>query len=1330
MNNNNELLDSSLLNAAIFSPKSVELFSAWLGHMPFAAWVIREVSPRIFVELGTHTGASYFAFCQSVSETRLSTECYAVDTWRGDEHAGQYGEEIFIQVSAHNCEHYSGFSHLLRMSFDDAANCFADESIELLHIDGLHTYEAVRHDFETWLPKLAPGAVVLFHDTDVRERNFGVWRLWEELQERYQNNIEFKHSYGLGVLQLDNAPREKQLKWLKPGIPEKEKLVDYFAALGSRQLERFELSEARRTTIQLKDALARSAGQIADLDYALQSVYQSTSWRLTGFVRLSGRYVAAIRSISIRATEAFRRAPNINVFCRKSWRVFRAEGLAGLKRRLGLTHHAIPSDGARTQPHAGAFVPGKNRDRYSCWMLHNKITDEAAKKMRELLSVTERQPTLISVLMPIHNTPPGLLDRALDSLKAQVYPYWEACIVDDCSTDANTLAALSHWVTNEPRIRVMHRLTNGNISIATNDAANMARGEFLVFLDHDDELGPDALAEVASVIMSTPEVDYIYSDDDKITEDGDRFAPQFKPGFSPILLLSYMYMGHLKAVRTTLYRDLGGFRSKFDGAQDYDFALRVAEVTKNIVHIPKVLYHWRVTAGSTASGADEKPQSVEAGRRAVIEAVARRGIVADVFQPEWALKAKVGVYDLRFADEGPRVTIIIPTKNHKDLLSRCLESLAKTSYRNYEILIIDNESDEVETLRYLKSVPHRVVEIANRQKGYFNYAYINNKAAQMVSTDYILLLNNDTEVINPGWLSQMMGYAQIERVGAVGAKLLFGDRTIQHAGILHGMYGGMAGPAFRGTADWDNGYQSYAAVTREYSAVTAACLLIKRELFLRIGGFNETEFAVAYNDVDLCYRLVDAGSLCVYCHSAQLFHYEGKTRGHGDAPQEIAAFRQRYRGRKDNWYNPNLSLDDEHFRIHPYHRPVARDGSIRVAMVTHNLNYEGAPNSQFELAIGLKRSGQFDLRIFSPVDGPLRSAYESAGIPVEVIDDPLACADTLGQFEARLHPFLERLKAENIAVVYGNTLQTFWAIYAAKVANLPALWSPRESEPWQTYFNFLAKDLRAIAYSCFEYPYRIIFVAQATRAAWEALNTYANFTVIHNGLDRDRFLARTSSLSREKARASLGISEGEVAIILLGTVCDRKGQLDLVEAIRRLDYALATTIRVFIVGDRASVYSDELHKLTARLVEPVRSRIQIVAETDDVAAYYQSADIAVCTSRIESFPRVVLEAMASGLPIVTTPVFGIREQVRENVNGFFYKPGDTSELAKRLCQLIENLDLRRTFGDNSRAVLNSLIGYDEMVERYAEIIKEARFTKGAPYRPEGQLKERSAVCVV
>lgn len=263
MNQNN------LLNAASFSPRSLQSPNAWVGHLPFAAWVIQEVSPKIFVELGTHSGNSFFSFCQSVVEAGISTKCYAVDIWQGDEHAGQYNEEIFAEVNAHHQEHYAGFSRLLRMTFDDAVTYFADESIDLLHIDGLHTYEAVRHDFETWLPKLAPGAVVMFHDTNVRERNFGVWKLWEELQARYPNNLEFVHSHGLGVVQLNNAPDNKRLEWLQSSSPVKQRLLNYFAALGSRQLERFELNELKQRAFSLTQAVAEHDGQIVNLNQAV-----------------------------------------------------------------------------------------------------------------------------------------------------------------------------------------------------------------------------------------------------------------------------------------------------------------------------------------------------------------------------------------------------------------------------------------------------------------------------------------------------------------------------------------------------------------------------------------------------------------------------------------------------------------------------------------------------------------------------------------------------------------------------------------------------------------------------------------------------------------------------------------------------------------------------------------------------------------------------------------------------------------------------------------------------------------------------------------------------
>jgi hypothetical protein len=307
------MISNNLLIAASFTPDLLQSPSAWLGHLPFAAWVIQEVSPKIFVELGTHYGHSYFSFCQSVSEAGLSTKCYAVDTWQGDEHAGRYNDDIFNKVNAYHQERYAEFSRLLRMTFDDAVAYFSDESIELLHIDGLHTYEAVRHDFDTWLPKLAAGAIIIFHDINVRERNFGVWKLWEELQASYPNNLEFVHSHGLGVLQLNNAPDDKKLEWLQPNSPEKQRLISYFASLGSRQLERFELNDLKQRASNFNQAVAERDGQIADLNQAvverdgqIANLNQTLAERDEQIVALASSRDLIFNSLSWRLTKPLR----------------------------------------------------------------------------------------------------------------------------------------------------------------------------------------------------------------------------------------------------------------------------------------------------------------------------------------------------------------------------------------------------------------------------------------------------------------------------------------------------------------------------------------------------------------------------------------------------------------------------------------------------------------------------------------------------------------------------------------------------------------------------------------------------------------------------------------------------------------------------------------------------------------------------------------------------------------------------------------------------------------------------------------------------------------
>ena len=945
----------------------------------------------------------------------------------------------------------------------------------------------------------------------------------------------------------------------------------------------------------------------------------------------------------------------------------------------------------------------QKEESYNSWLGYNQWNTRRECELKERLSKLEYSP-LISVVMPVYNPPLSYLEIAIESVKRQVYESWELCIADDRSTNSAVRDFLTMVVASDPRIKVIFREENGNISRATNSAAELACGEFIAFLDNDDELAPDALGEVALYLAAHPNSDFLYSDDDKIDETGKRFAPQFKPDWSPELLLSYMYFSHLCVVRRSLFRDLGGIRIGFEGSQDYDFALRATEHARHVGHIPLVLYHWRVLPGSTAQSGNAKPASLGAGLRAIQEAVDRRGIAAEVRQPPWAEKSGLGIFSLDFPDDGPSVTIIIPTKNSLDILKTCIESLERTTYRNFDVIIVDNESDDPETLRFLACCGHRVLRIANPPGG-FNYSFVNNRAVEECCSEFVLFLNNDTKIKNPSWLSQMVGYARIQGVGAVGARLLYPDGRVQHAGIIHGYYKGMAGPAHKLLPSWHNGYLSYAAVSRNYMAVTAACLLMPRQIFIDVGAFNEIVFGVAYNDVDLCYRVVDKGLRCVYSAGSELVHYEGHSRGYEDKPAEEATFRRKNLYRVDQYYNPNLSLENEKFEIMPRAADLYRPSQpIRALMVAFNLNLEGAPYSQYELTEGLKRLGVINPLVYCPEDGPLRALYEAAGIEVIVRPHPLRGVFDIDSYEASISAFGEMLRALSVQVVYGNTLQTFYAIDAAHRLDLPSIWNPRESEPWQTYFSNFGEQIAVRALQCFAYPYRIVFVADATRRGCESLNSSNNFATIYNGLETLRAATERAAYPRTSSRIELGVGDDELMVLLLGTVCERKGQIDLVYAIKHLESESSESLRrlrFFIVGDRKSAYSAQLHRVLDQLPQEVRARVSVVEETKKTALYLSAADIFVCSSRVESYPRVILEAMYYRLSIVTTSVFGIAEQLT-NSSALFYMPADTAQLANHLERLAVDAALREQLAANAELRLGRLTNFDEMLRQYAE----------------------------
>ncbi len=1066
-----------------------------------------------------------------------------------------------------------------------------------------------------------------------------------------------------------------------------------------------EVATARRSGFACDVELSRGGGIVA-LEAVLADgrrarTLLSTEARVRARL-IDARALAPLRERAARLRQAWTLSSG---WIRRRGRPPRMRELPALMRKAHAVLRPMAAGGAPTLP--VGWHPPARRDPYEVWQDLNRWTPTRELHLRRRLASMYDLLPVISIVMPIYNPDQPLLDRALSSVWAQVYEGWELCIADDGSTDTSVRHHLESAMLGDPRIRLVLRETNGNISAATNSAAALATGAYLLFLDQDDELPPDSLAEIAIRVAQRPETDLLYTDDDKIDVDGRRHSPQFKPDWSPELLLSYMYISHALVVRRSLFERCGGFRIGLEGSQDHDFALRASEAAQHVEHLSSVLYHWRVTPGSMAQDANAKPAAFAAGERAVREALSRRGSAGSATRPPWAVRNTVGAFTHAFPDAGPRVTLIVPTRNQHGLLRRCLDSLVATKYRNYDVIVVDNDSDDPQTLAYLDQLPHRVLRIASPERR-FNFSHINNAAAASATGEFVLFLNNDTEVRDPRWLSQMVGYAQLPGVGAVGARLVYPDGRIQHAGVLHGLHDGLVGHAFRLAPADDPGYLWYSMVARNYSAVSAACMLTRKALFRAQGGFDETNFAVAYNDVDYCYRLVDAGYRCVYAPGAELLHHEGYSRGFEDHPQEIVAFRAKYRVRRDPYYSPHLSLDDGRFALKPRRwPPLPRNSPIRALMCGFTLNWEGAPYQQLELALALKRIGFLDPVVYATRDGPLRAEYESNGITVFVTPHPLRDAGTVAEYLRAVDRFADWIVALDVDLVYANTMESFFAVAAAERAQLPSVWNIHESESWQSYFAHLPAAIAGSALDCFAYPYRVVFVSHATRARYAALESRHHFVTIHNGIDPVKIAAVAATRPRAQGREELGIARNDLMLLVLGTVCARKGQHDLVHALSGLDETLRARIRCYIVGDRPGDYSTDLHALVARLPPTLRGHVHVVPETDDTALYYNAADIFVCTSRVESYPRVILEAMAYGLPIISTPVFGIREQIRANVNGLFYEPGDIAALRIAIARLAQDDVLRARFAHNTGAVLDGLPGYDEMVAAYADVFSEA-----------------------
>lgn len=654
---------------------------------------------------------------------------------------------------------------------------------------------------------------------------------------------------------------------------------------------RRELSEARSE----REALLREIAALKDEADVLEYKYRTAAAEL-GLVR--ERLYAVENSLT--------------------WRLARTV-LSPLDRLVGLSRwfRLFARGGSGI---SGATATSRAQD-YGRWVkLYDTLSAADREMIRRHLEEMPLRP-LFSIVLPVYNTPPKLLRECLDSVLHQIYPRWELCIADDASTEPHCLEILREYATRDDRIKVVFREENGHISRASNSALDLATGEYVVLLDHDDLLAEHALYMVAATISEHPEADIIYSDEDKIDEGGRRYEPYFKPDFSPDLFLSQNFINHLGVYRATLVQKVGGFRHEFVGSQDYDLALRVLERTsvEKICHIPFVLYHWRAVSGSTALSSAEKTYPHEAAQRAIAEHLSRTGVAAQVESSFDGVYHRVAY---RLPQQLPRVSLIVPSTCMSKHLAWCEELLEKTDYPDMEYILVANNLPNQDAREALETVRDagrmRIIDYDRA----FNFSEIYNVAVPQASGEIIGILNDDLLPIDSNWLKEMVSHALRLDVGLVGAMLYYPDDTIQHAGIILGV-GGVAGHAHKRMPRGSHGYFSRARLTQNFSAVTAACAVLRKNVFEEVGGFDPN-LKVAFNDVDFCLRVRQRGYRIVWTPQAELYHMESVTRGDDDRPETKPRFLGEMRYMQEKWladliadpyYNPNLSLLSEQFAL-------------------------------------------------------------------------------------------------------------------------------------------------------------------------------------------------------------------------------------------------------------------------------------------------------------------------------------------------------------------------------------------------------------------------------
>jgi glycosyltransferase involved in cell wall biosynthesis/GT2 family glycosyltransferase len=1300
-------------------------------YLPLFFDIVVQEKPALIVTLGLGDPQAHLAFCQAVTEQNLSSHCVAV--WRLRVGEAAIDDPAWQCAQKATGDFFATVSRLVEADALTSAADFADGSIDVLLIDDVDSGESVWRELEAWRPKFSDKALVLLHGTNL-DREDSPRRAWANFVEG-KAVTHFSEGIGISVATENAAAKASPFRValfegtavLAQGYQvvaesirarAQTRLAEHRAGFFEARQAVFDTIVEDRTKAQrVIEDQERRLGAIVEDRAKAQSLIEEQEGRLAHFNRqfeslsrdradaqvVMDNQFAQIQKMHGKLTEQKQALTAAKATCRNKGRCFVlrkgpklqasvgeriAREFARILRNLRRILFAPPAPPQQKKIEANPI-----EKKYAEWITeHEPAADELEKQRRESRG-WERRPK-ISLLIPLFDPPAKFLNELFASIVAQTYDGWEACVVDAGSKNRETEQSLRRWTKADPRIQVQRYELNLGISENTNRALQAATGDFVALVDHDDVLAPFALYELASAIRRQPAAEILYSDEDRLLESGQRAKPFFKPEWSPELLYSFMYLGHLSAYRRELALALGGFRKEFDLSQDYDFALRATERSRQIVHIPHILYHWREHAASGASGG--KPEARKTNIAALVDAVKRRGLDAEVLEHPTANRVRMCL------QQAVRVSVIIPTDSPARA-EKCARDLpAVTDYPNAEFIIVTN-TELIQHIRESAQPISSQVRFVPFDRP-FNFSAKCNAGAQAASGERIIFLNDDVEAGQRDWIENVIEPLENEEVGAVAPKLLYPTGRIQHAGLVTGVRG-LVGTALHQWPGDSLDYTNFAQSMRTVSALSAACMAMRRADFFAVGGFDQINIPIAHSDLDLCFKVREAGMRCVYTPFTTMTHHGRTSIGTEKQTPKVPTVDKSSIFLLQRWgqftcHDPYYTNNMRDWLYHDSPEPIqmfarrnsAGENSRRdVLLVSHDLSLSGAPIMVSHLAKWCKAHGIFVV-VMSPVDGPLRETFVEADIPV--IIDPLLATGYEGftkfgrQLPIKSHRSFIRF-ARDFDCIVASTIFAAPLIRDVRMEGIPHIWWIHEGLVGD---HFLKKySVLPIVLGLAEL---IITPDNFSRGIYQAF-ARRPIRVLPYGIPdfAERFISSQESRT------------GRLRFLLLGTIEHRKGQKTLLEALRHLSPNVLDRSEFLIVGRPHDA------KLAAEIRAAAESsshiRFHKAVTHADALALIREADVMVCASWDETGPLTVIEAMALGKPVLSTKVGVIGENLIDEEDALFVEPGDAFGLADAIQRLVRDPKLVQKLATNARSAYEKYFGLERFGCEFLAVVEKA-----------------------